>query len=139
MAGYWPIRDEADPRPAMLAHGGGLCLPVVVGPATPLVFRRWSHGDALEAGSLKTWHPDPAAEVVIPDLVIVPLAGFDDAGGRLGYGGGFYDRTLEVLRRRGPVIAAGLAFDAQRVGLIPVEVTDQPLDLIVTEHGLHRF
>ena len=139
VAGYWPIRDEADPRPAMLRQGGVHCLPVVLGPATPLVFRRWRHGDALSAGSLNTWHPDDSAEMLIPDLVIVPLVGFDAAGGRLGYGGGFYDRTLEQLRQKRRVIAAGLAFSAQRVEVIPAEVTDQPLDLIVTEDGPQHF
>lgn len=139
VAGYWPMRGEADPRPAMLGHDGPLCLPVVLAPATPLIFRRWREGDPLEGGGLGTWHPPDSAEALRPDVVIVPLAGFDAAGGRLGYGGGFYDRTLEVLRGSGSVVAAGLAFDAQEVGLIPVEVTDQPLDLIVTESGLRRL
>lgn len=138
VAGYWPIRDEADPRPAMLTHPGPQCLPVVLAPATPLLFRRWRPGDPLEGGGLGTWHPPDSAEAVTPDVVIVPLAGFDAAGGRLGYGGGFYDRTLELLRGRGPVLAAGFAFGAQEVGVIPAEVTDQPLDLIITEDGPRR-
>lgn len=139
VAGYWPIRGEADPRPAMLAHDGPLCLPVVLAPATPLIFRRWREGDPLEGGGLGTWHPPDSAMSVTPDVVIVPLAGFDASGGRLGYGGGFYDRTLEVLRRAGRVLAAGLAFSAQEVGVIPAEVTDQPLDLVITEDGPRRF
>ncbi len=137
LAGYWPIRNEADPRPVMLAHDGPLCLPVVTGPARPLIFRRWLGGDAhLEGGSFGTFHPDATMAEVIPQVLIVPLAGFDRAGNRLGYGGGFYDRTLEVLRQSGPVLAIGCAFAVQELAEIPIEPTDQPLDLIVTDREI---
>lgn len=135
LAGYWPIRDEADPRPAMAAHRGPLVLPVVTGRGLPLVFRRWQ-GGALEPGAFGTAHPSESAEVLVPNVLIVPLAGFDRRGNRLGYGGGFYDRTLESLRKSGPVTALGLAFDCQRLDHIPAEPLDQPLDMIVTESGI---
>lgn len=134
LAGYWPMRDEADPRAAMAAHDGPVALPVVTGPARPLTFRLWQ-GGALERGPFGTSHPPESAPEVRPDVLIVPLAGFDDRGNRLGYGGGFYDRTLELLRKSGPVLAVGLAFEVQRLPAIPTEPTDQPLDLIVTEGG----
>lgn len=136
LAGYWPMRDEADPRAAMAAHDGPVVLPVVTGTARPLVFRLW-RGEVLERGPFGTSHPPESAPEVRPDILIVPLAGFDARGNRLGYGGGFYDRSLEALRRAGPVLALGLAFEAQRLPTIPTEPTDQPLDLIVTERGLH--
>lgn len=137
LAGYWPIRDEADPREAMREHSGALCLPVVLGPAQPLIFRKWEGGEAgLVAGSFGTCHPDPVMEELVPQVLLVPLAGFDRAGNRLGYGGGFYDRTLEGLRRNGPVLAIGCAFSVQELPLIPVEATDQPLDIIVTDDAI---
>lgn len=76
---------------------------------------------------------------VTPDVVIVPLVAFDRKGGRLGYGGGFYDRTLEGLRAQAPVVAIGYAFAAQEAEDLPLEPTDQPLDMIVTEAGIRRF
>ena len=136
LAGYWPMRDEADPRPAMAAHDGPVCLPVVLGPARPLVFRRYD--GRLEPGGFGTSHPPADSPELRPEVLIVPLAGFDRAGGRLGYGGGFYDRTLERLRAGGQVAAVGFAYAVQEIPLIPVEVTDQPLDLIVTDREIFR-
>lgn len=134
LAGYWPMRDEADPRPAMAAHRGPVCLPVVTGRDRPLSFRLWQ-GEALQPGPRGTSHPSDSAPQMRPDILIVPLAGFDLAGNRLGYGGGFYDRTLEMLRETGPVRAIGLAYACQQVPNIPAEAFDQPLDLIVTDLG----
>lgn len=138
LAGYWPMRGEADPRPAMEAHRGPLCLPVVPGRAVPLVFRAWSGGD-LVPGAFGTSEPPESAPVVIPEILIVPLAGFDSVGNRLGYGGGYYDRTLQLLRESRPVQAIGLAFEAQELPAIPAESYDQPLDLVVTEARILRF
>ncbi|TMV90317.1 5-formyltetrahydrofolate cyclo-ligase [Thioclava sp. BHET1] len=138
LAGYWPIRTEADPRPALLAHDGPLCLPVVPGPAQPLVFRRWHAEAAMEPGAYGAAIPADPVELV-PQVLIVPLLAFDARGYRLGYGGGFYDRTLEGLRARGPVCAIGFAYGAQEVAQVPTEPTDQPLDLIVTEAGVRRI
>ncbi|MBM3605944.1 MAG: 5-formyltetrahydrofolate cyclo-ligase [Alphaproteobacteria bacterium] len=134
LAGYWPMRDEADPRPAMTAHQGPLCLPVVPGKAQPLIFRRWQ-GEGLVPGPFGTQHPADSAPEIRPQVLIVPLAAFDPQGNRLGYGGGFYDRTLELLRKTGPVTAIGLAYACQRLDRIPAEPFDQPLDLIVTDEG----
>lgn len=135
LSGYWPMRGEADPRPAMTLHSGRLCLPVVTGKAVPLVFRAWD-GGVLEPGPFGTSHPPESAPVLIPRILIVPLAAFSRDGTRLGYGGGYYDRTLQLLRGSGPVTAIGLAFAAQELPRIPAEPFDQPLDLIVTEHEI---
>ena len=132
---YWPMGSEADPRPALAAWGGAFCLPVVTGRGVPLLFREWRQGDGLQSGPFGTSQPAADAPELTPDLLIVPLLGFDSAGNRLGYGGGFYDRTLARLRALGPVCAIGLGFAAQHVGAMPTEPTDQRLDMIVTEQG----
>lgn len=137
LAGYWPMRDEADPRPAMSAHDGPIGLPVVTAKAVPLIFRRWL-GDALEPGPFGTQHPPASAALVVPQVLIVPLAGFDRLGNRIGYGGGYYDRSLQQLRRAGPVMTVGLAFSVQELQVIPAESFDQPLNRIVTEREIIR-
>lgn len=131
LAGYWPMRDEADPRPAMAVHDGPVCLPVVTGPARPLLFR--AYDGRLEPGGFGTSHPPADQPELTPQVLIVPLAGFDRHGNRLGYGGGFYDRTLELLRGQGGAVAIGFAFAVQEIRAIPAEPTDQPLDMIVTD------
>lgn len=137
LAGYWPMRDEADPRPAMAAHPGPVCLPVVLGPARPLQFRRYD--GRLEGGSFGTSHPPAECPVLEPQVLIVPLAGFDRAGNRLGYGGGFYDRSLQALRAKAPVLAIGLAYAVQEIRAIPTEPTDESLDIIVTDQEILHF
>lgn len=136
VSGFWPIRTEIDPRPVLhaLAETHTICLPVVAGNGLPLVFRRWYPGAAMERGVYGALIPADPVEIV-PSILIVPLASFDAKGYRLGYGGGFYDRTLERLRRMGPVTAIGFAFSAQKVDAVPRDATDQRLDLIVTEDG----
>ena len=134
LAGYWPMRGEPDPRPAMAAHDGAVCLPVVPGKAVPLVFRGW-RGEPLVPGPFGTSHPADSQPVLTPQVLIVPLAGFDRQGNRVGYGGGYYDRTLQLLRESGPVAAIGLAFAVQELPAVPPEPFDQPLDLIVTDQG----
>ncbi len=121
LAGYWPMRDEADPRGAMTAHDGPVVLPVVIRAATPLVFRRFE--GALERGTFGTSHPPESAAVLRPDVLIVPLAAFDRSGHRIGYGGGFYDRTLAQLRAQGPVTAIGLAWAGQEIDAVPAQGT----------------
>lgn len=134
LAGYLPIRDEADPLPVMAAHRGPICLPVVLGRARPLAFRQWDGDEtSLIPGSFGTRHPAEANPQLIPEVLIVPLVGFDRQGNRLGYGGGFYDRSLQVLRETRPVIAIALAWAVQELPPIPTEPTDQPVDLIVTD------
>ena len=138
LSGYWPMRGEADPRPALAAHAGPVCLPVVEARGRPLRFRRWAPGDPLVSGAYGAMVPAEDAGELAPDVLIVPLLAFDRAGYRLGYGGGFYDRTLQALRATGPRQAIGLAFAAQEVAAVPRTATDQPLDLIVTEAEIIR-
>jgi 5-formyltetrahydrofolate cyclo-ligase len=138
LSGYMPMRTEIDPLPAMAAHHGPVGVPVIPGPAQPLRFREWTSGCALEAGAFGALVPAEGAWVE-PEVLIVPLLSFDARGYRLGYGGGFYDRTLEALRARHDVLAIGFAFAAQEVAEVPTEPTDQRLDMIVTERGIRRF
>lgn len=138
VAGYWPIGDEIDPRPLMAAlagRGWRTALPVVVESGHPLIFRRWTEGDPLVDGPCRTVHPGAAAAEVVPTLLLVPLLAFDKAGRRLGWGGGFYDRTLEGVRRRGSSLAVGVAFSAQGVAEVPSDPHDQRLDGVLTETG----
>ena len=135
LAGYMPMRTEIDPLPAMAAHQGPVCVPVIPGPDMPLRFREWTPGCAMEAGAFGALIPAEGAWLE-PEVLIVPLLSFDRRGFRLGYGGGFYDRTLERLRARGATLALGFAFAAQEVAEVPIEPTDQPLDAILTESGL---
>jgi len=137
LAGYMPMRTEIDPLPAMAAHQGVVCVPVIMGAGQPLRFREWSPGCAMIPGEFGALIPAEGVWVE-PDVLIVPLVAFDARGYRLGYGGGFYDRTLEGLRARGQILAVGFAFAAQEVPEVPIEPTDQQLDLIVTETGVMR-
>jgi 5-formyltetrahydrofolate cyclo-ligase len=129
---YWPFRGEPDLRPWMASiveRGGRAALPVVVEKAHPLVFRAYRPGDRLEKG---VWNiPIPAeGETVIPDVVISPLVGVDPANYRLGYGGGFFDRTLAALPKKPLVI--GVGYDMQRIATIYPQPHDIPMDRIVT-------
>ncbi|GHG91187.1 5-formyltetrahydrofolate cyclo-ligase [Pseudodonghicola xiamenensis] len=134
LAGYMPIRSEIDPRPAMAeaAAHGPVAVPVIEGAGQPLRFALWEPGGEMIAGPFGARIP-AAPEYIEPEILIVPLVAFDAAGNRLGYGGGFYDRTLEQLRARRATLAIGFAYDAQEAGSLPLEPTDQPLDLIVTD------
>lgn len=132
LAGYMPMRTEIDCLPAMAAHRGPVGVPVIPGPGQALKFRRWTPEAAMVAGAFGALIP-AAGDWIEPEVLIVPLLAFDRRGFRLGYGGGFYDRTLERLRAGGPVTAIGFAFAAQEVAEVPTEPTDQRLDLIVTE------
>ena len=143
ISGYWPVEHELDVRPLLEhAHSRGhrLGLPVVVGRRRPLTFRVWAPGEALVDGRFGIPTPPADAPEVVPGLLLVPMLAFDDAGYRLGYGGGFYDRTLARLRALGPAtVAVGVAFAAQRVDRVPHHDHDQPLDWIVTEKDAIRF
>lgn len=136
---YWPMRDELDVRPLMMRlHGLGcvVALPVVIGRDRPLLFRRWMPGMTLQAGLFGLSEPDGAAAEVAPRVLFVPLLGFDRAGNRIGWGAGFYDRTLAALRGAGPVVAVGVAFAAQELARVPAGDRDEPLDWIATERDL---
>ncbi|HQU67080.1 MAG TPA: 5-formyltetrahydrofolate cyclo-ligase [Albidovulum sp.] len=132
LAGYMPMRTEIDCLPAMAAHRGSVGVPVILGPARPLVFHRWHENARMVPGDFGALIPE-SADAVDPDVLIVPLLAFDRRGFRLGYGGGFYDRTLEKLRARKSILAIGFAYEVQEMDEVPIEPTDQPLDLIVTE------
>lgn len=134
LAGYMPMRTEISPLAAMrrMAAEGPVCVPVIQGGGLPLRFARWTPDCAMVAGEFGAQVP-AVLDWVVPEVLIVPLVAFDRRGGRLGYGGGFYDRTLEQLRARGMVLAIGFAFGAQETTDLPLEPTDQWLDLIVTE------
>lgn len=141
VSGYCAIRTELEPAPALVAlsaRGHGLCLPVVPGRDVPLIFRAWTPDTPLVEGAFGARTPPGEAPVVTPTVLIVPLLAFDATCQRLGYGGGYYDRTLALLRAAGPVRAIGLAYEAQRVDTVPTEATDQPLDAVVTESGVHH-
>ncbi len=138
VSGYHPYRTEIDVLPLMErldGEGRKLCLPVVIENERPLEFRRWQPGGATERGQLNIEVPLEGTDVVEPDVLLVPLLAFDDRGYRLGYGGGFYDRTLQLLRSKKPVIAVGVAFAAQEVGAVVRGFGDQALDWILTENG----
>ncbi len=134
LAGYMPIRTEIDPLPVMAeaAAHGPVGVPVIQEAGLPLEFSRWEPGCALKDGPFGARVPE-VEDYFDPEILIVPLVAFDRAGGRLGYGGGFYDRTLERLRARRATLAIGFAYGAQLAEGLPLEPTDQALDLVVTE------
>ena len=132
---YTPTGDEFDARP--LAHaldraGHALALPRVKSKNTPLVFHQWAPEDPLVAGAYGILEPEAAAPTVVPAVVFCPLLAFDEQGQRLGYGGGYYDRTLAALSG---VKAIGLGYSFQLVNDLPVDSTDMPMHAVVTEVG----
>jgi 5-formyltetrahydrofolate cyclo-ligase len=134
VSGYWPIADELDIRPLLTAlHDGGhrIVLPVTPRRGNPLTFRLWRPGDLLEAEPFGTFRP--VGEERVPDFLLVPLLAFDRRGYRVGYGAGFYDRTLAGLPHR---LALGVAFAAQEVDEVPAGPTDIALNAIATETEL---
>ncbi|MCA8883387.1 MAG: 5-formyltetrahydrofolate cyclo-ligase [Rhodobacteraceae bacterium] len=137
LAGYMPMRSEIDPLPVMgrWAEAAPVCVPVILGAGQALAFHRWHPGAPMQDGPFGARIP-AAADPVTPAVLIVPLVAFSRAGGRLGYGGGYYDRTLQALRAAGPVRAIGFAYAAQEDAALPLEAVDQPLDAIVTERAL---
>ncbi len=136
VSAYWPIGSEIDPRPLMThLHEAGhpIALPVIFARGEPLVFRAWRPDDPLEQAGFGTQVPLATQPELTPRVLIVPLLAFDRTGYRLGYGGGFYDRTLARLRDSGAVLAIGVAYAAQEVAAVPRDGSDQPVDWIVTE------
>lgn len=142
ISAYLPIRSEADPRPLMAflaERGGQIAVPAIVDGAH-LEFRRLTRGEALEKCGFGTVSPGREAEILVPSVLLMPLAAFDDAGNRIGYGKGYYDRAIAALRSTGaePRLI-GIAFDTQHVASIPAESHDAPLHAVLTESGLREF
>lgn len=135
----WPIQNEYDAR--HLVHrlreqGATAALPVVLAPRMPLVFREWHPGVDMALGKLDIPFPRASAELV-PDTVLLPMNGFDEHGYRLGYGGGFFDRTLEALKQRKPAVI-GVAFELAAIETIHPQPWDIPVDYVVTERGVYQ-
>jgi 5-formyltetrahydrofolate cyclo-ligase len=142
VSGYSPIRSEIDPVPllrALAAQGARLALPAVMARGKSLAFRVWSPDDRLMLGPLGIPEPSPAAAEVIPDIMLVPLAAFDRAGHRIGYGAGHYDFTLAHLRKTKAIAAIGVAFAAQEIELVPALQHDVALDYVLTETRVFDF
>ncbi|MGO9699995.1 MAG: 5-formyltetrahydrofolate cyclo-ligase [Xanthobacteraceae bacterium] len=136
VSGFMPLGNEINPLPLMrklVEEGARLALPVVAARGKALVMRAWTFGAPLTAGVWGIREPTPEAAEVELDILLVPLLAFDRTGYRLGYGGGYYDRTIAQLRARKSVVALGLAYSAQEVPNVPVTPRDARLDLVLTE------
>jgi 5-formyltetrahydrofolate cyclo-ligase len=139
VSAYWPMGDEIDPLPTLRClhrEGHPIGLPVMPGAAQPLQFRAWYPDLDLVDGGFGTRIPPESAPPIVPQILLVPMLAFDRRGYRLGYGGGFYDRTLEKLRAQNPLTrAVGIVYAAQEVPEVPIDRYDQRLDMIVSEQG----
>ncbi len=141
-AGFWPLHDEINLIPLMTAlhkKGAELCLPVTGRAGTSLCFRRWSPDMALQTGRFGTKEPPSSATQITPDFIFLPLLAFGPRGARLGYGGGYYDRTVWQLRQKGAVFTCGVGYDAQETINIPMLPHDIALEAILTPSGFRRF
>lgn len=140
VAAYLPIRSELSPLPlvsALVAAGVVTAMPVTPETGHPLLFRAWAPGDDLAEGPYNTQQPPATAPQVVPTVILAPMLAFDDEGWRLGYGGGFYDRTLAGLRAEGHrVCTLGIAYDGQHVATVPTGPFDMRLDGVLTPSGL---
>ena len=142
VAVYWPLGDELDPMPllnGLHALGHQMVLPVMLGAGKPLIFRTWHPNDVLLKAKFGTCEPSEDKHILEPDVILAPLLAFDGNGFRLGYGGGFYDRTIEKLRQNKPVLVYGIAYAAQAMPQVVKGPYDQPLDAIITELGVTSF
>lgn len=138
---FMPIGEEINPLPLcahLRAMGHAIALPRMIGKGKPVEFRLHNPGDPLETTIWGIREPTTSAALVIPDVFLIPLLAFDAKGFRLGYGGGFYDRTLAATRASKEIVTIGLAFDAQRVDAVPVADYDERLDWILTPSGPQR-
>ena len=141
MSSYWAIGPELDAvalEAALVARGASLALPVMVGKGKPLEFRAYGHGDTLAKRTWGIQEPLATAAVVQPDLLLVPALALDRTGHRLGYGAGFYDRSLAALRARKRIVAVGFAYDEQVIDAVPHMHYDEPLDWLLTPSGLFK-
>jgi 5-formyltetrahydrofolate cyclo-ligase len=142
VAGFSPMKTEINPVPLMrkLADAGAqLALPAIAGRGKPLIMRAWHFGEPLKAGQWGIREPLPEAGEVAPDILIVPLACFDRAGHRIGYGAGYYDMTIHALRVKKKAVAIGIAFAAQEIPKVPATERDARLDLVLTERETIDF
>jgi 5-formyltetrahydrofolate cyclo-ligase len=142
VSGFMPLRSEINPLPLMrkiAAAGAQLALPAIAGRGHPLTMRAYAIGDEFARGQWGIREPKPEQPEVYPDLLIVPLACFDRAGHRIGYGAGYYDMTINRLRSMKPAIAVGLAFAAQEIPHVPATGHDARLDLVLTEREVIDF
>ena len=138
VSGFAALAEEFRAWPLLRrlhAEGFALAMPAMQGKGKPLLFRAWAPGDAMDSGVWGIAEPKADKAALEPDILIVPLLAFDRRGWRLGYGGGFYDRTLEALRTRKAVVAVGLAHDEQEVDAVPHLDYDQRLDWVLTPSG----
>jgi len=136
VGGFMPLKSEINPLPLLrkLAEiGAQLALPAIAGRGLPLIMRAYAFGDEFARGQWGIREPKPEAAEVAPDILIVPLAAFDRAGHRIGYGAGYYDMTIRGLRAKKPVIAIGIGFAAQEIPKVPATERDERLDLVLTE------
>ena len=142
VSGFMPMKTEINPLPLLrklVDAGVQLALPCIAGRGKPLIMRAWKFGDPFKAGQWGIREPVPEAPEVEPDILIVPLAAFDRAGHRIGYGAGYYDMTINALRATKKVIAIGIAFAAQEIPKVPATEHDAPLDLVLTEREVIDF
>ncbi len=142
VSGFMPLKSEINPLPLLrkLAEAGAqLALPAIDGRGKPLLMRAYAFGDEFARGQWGIREPKPEAAEVAPDILIVPLAAFDRAGHRIGYGAGYYDMTINALRAKKPVTAVGIAFAAQEIPRVPATERDERLDLVLTEREVIDF
>lgn len=142
VSAFAPMTDEADPIPlleALAERGHPTGLPVTPRGRVPLEFRLWRSGEPRVPGQLGILEPTATAAAFEPDILLVPLLAFDRAGHRLGYGAGYFDRTLRELRAKKPILAIGIAYAGQEVDALPAEPHDEKLDWVVTEREARRF
>jgi 5-formyltetrahydrofolate cyclo-ligase len=142
VSGFSPLKSEINPLPLMrklAEQGARLALPVVQKRGLPLIMRAFAFGDELARGQWGIREPKPESPEVFPDVMLVPLAAFDRAGHRIGYGAGYYDMTIARIRAMKPVVAIGLAFAVQEIPRVPATERDARLDLVLTEAGVIDF
>ncbi len=142
VSGFYPMAPEIDVLPVLswfAERGHPTALPVVIGRRLPLAFRAWAPGEPLQRGVLGIPFPAAGAADLVPEILLVPLLAFDRRGHRLGYGGGYYDRTLADLRAKGPVFAIGVGYAFQEMDQVPSASFDQRVDAIATESSAERL
>jgi 5-formyltetrahydrofolate cyclo-ligase len=142
VSGFMPMKSEINPLPLLRklsAAGAELALPCIVGRGKPLIMRAWKFGDPFKAGQWGIREPVPEAPEVAPDILIVPLACFDRAGQRIGFGAGYYDMTIHALRQKKKIVAIGIAFAAQEIASVPATERDERLDFVLTERDVIDF